>query len=113
MENAMQPKSFGVTLVATLVCAVAVSAAAQTPAPDAAGRMHDIRAKITARFDAADANHDGKLTREEAEGKMPMVARSFEQIDKAHRGYVTQEDIQAFMRERIAQRRAGSQGASN
>jgi hypothetical protein len=36
-----------------------------------------------------------------------------EQIDTAHRGYVTQEDIQAFLRERSAQRRAGSQGVSN
>jgi EF hand domain-containing protein len=113
MENPMQPKTFPVALVATLACVAVTSAVAQTPAPDAAGKMQDFRAKIAARFAAADANHDGKLTREEAEGKMPMVARSFDQIDKTQRGYVTQEDIQAFMRERTAQHRGGAQGATN
>jgi hypothetical protein len=113
MENAMQPMIFGVALVATLACAAMTSAIAQTPAPDTAGKMPDFSAKIAARFAAADANHDGRLTREEAEGKMPMVARSFDQIDKAHRGYVTQEDIQAFMRERLSQHRGGAQGATD
>jgi hypothetical protein len=103
----------GVAVVAALACVVALSAAAQTPAQDAAGKMQDFRAKFAARFAAADADHDGKLTREEADGKMPMVARSFDQIDKAHRGYVTQQDIQVFMRERMAQHRTGSQGATN
>ena len=86
------------------------TAFAQTTAvPDA----QQVRNKVAERFTAADVNHDGKLTREEAQAKMPMVARNFDQIDKTQRGYVTLEDIQAFSREKIAQRRAAKAGATN
>jgi EF hand len=84
-------------------------ATAQTAStPDA----QPMRAKITERFAAADANHDGKLTREEAEASMPIVARNFDQIDKAHKGFVTLDDIQAFYRERMAARRAAKAAAT-
>jgi hypothetical protein len=75
--------------------------------------VQQMRAKMTERFASADVNHDGKLTREEAETKMPMVARNFDQIDKAHKGYVTLDDIQAFSREKMAQRRAAKAGTTN
>lgn len=52
--------------------------------------------KIAARFQAADKNHDGKLTLEEAKAGMPRVARVFSQIDVGNQGYVTLEQIQAF-----------------
>lgn len=95
----------------TLVLALAAASAAvwaQTPvapAAPAAPDRQDMRSKITARFSAADVDHDGKLTREEA-AKMPMVARNFDQIDKTKKGYVTLEDLQAFARERAAARQA-------
>jgi len=57
--------------------------------------------KLQARFDAADANHDGKLTLAEAQAGMPRVAKRFDQIDPAHKGYVTLGDIGQY----IAQRR--------
>ncbi len=102
------------TLIAAICGTTAAAAWAQAAAaPDAAGRMQDLRAKLAARFAAADADHDGKLTRDEAEGKMPLVARSFEQIDKNHRGYVTLDDIQAYVRERIAQRQMARSGATD
>lgn len=99
---------------AIMLCLVvafgSASAAAQTATPPDAQQM---RAKLTERFTAADANHDGKLTREEADAKMPMVARNFAQIDKAHKGYVTLEDIQAFSRDKMAERRAAKAGTAN
>ena len=58
------------------------------------------------RFAAADVNHDGKLTLEEATGKMPKVARNFDKIDKTKRGYVTLDELQAFAQEKMAQRNA-------
>ena len=94
-----------------LVLAIcSATAFAQTTAvPDA----QQVRNKVAERFTAADVNHDGKLTREEAETKMPMVARNFDQIDKTQRGYVTLDDIQAFSREKLARRRASKAGATN
>jgi Ca2+-binding EF-hand superfamily protein len=89
------------TLVIALAAASAAAFAQAPPAPD----MQEMHTKMNARFSAADADHDGKLTREEA-AKMPMVARNFAQIDKAKKGYVTLEDVQAFARERAAARRA-------
>lgn len=86
------------------------NAIAQTANPPDPQQM---RARITERFASADANHDGKLTREEADAKMPMVARNFDQIDKSHKGYVTLEDVQAFSRERMAERRAMKAGTTN
>lgn len=49
--------------------------------------------KLEARFAAADLDHDGKLTRSEAQAGMPRVAAHFDQIDSAHLGYVTLEQI--------------------
>ena len=52
--------------------------------------------KIAERFQAANTNHDGKLTLEEAKAGMPRVAAVFSQIDVENKGYVTLEQIQAF-----------------
>jgi Ca2+-binding EF-hand superfamily protein len=52
--------------------------------------------KIAERFQAADKDHDGKLTLEEAKAGMPRVAAVFSQIDVENKGYVTLEQIQAF-----------------
>jgi Ca2+-binding EF-hand superfamily protein len=52
--------------------------------------------QIAARFQAADANHDGKLTLEESKAGAPKVARVFSQIDVENKGYVTLEQLQAF-----------------
>jgi EF hand len=65
------------------------------------------------RFAAADVNHDGKLTLEEASGKMPMVARNFDKIDKTKRGYVTLDELQAYAQERAAQRNAAKPTTTN
>jgi Ca2+-binding EF-hand superfamily protein len=52
--------------------------------------------KIEEKFKAADTNHDGKLTREEAKVGMPRVARAFDRIDVEKKGYLTLEKLQAF-----------------
>ncbi|GLQ49355.1 hypothetical protein GCM10010872_08040 [Dyella flava] len=52
------------------------------------------------RFDAADTNHDGKLTLAEAQAGMPRVAQHFADIDTNHQGYITLDQIKAFMASR-------------
>jgi hypothetical protein len=49
--------------------------------------------QLASRFAAADTDHDGKLTRSEAQAGMPRVASHFDQIDSSHLGYVTLEQI--------------------
>ena len=57
---------------------------------------------LAVRFAAANVTNDGRLTREQAEAGMPLVAQNFEAIDVGGKGYVTLPEIRAFM----AQRRA-------
>lgn len=53
------------------------------------------RAKeIAERFAAADKNHDGKLTLEEAKAGMPRIAEAFSKIDTDERGYLTLAQIE-------------------
>ena len=49
--------------------------------------------EIIAKFNAADKNHDGKLTLAEAQAGMPRVAAHFSYIDSQGRGYVTLDQI--------------------
>jgi hypothetical protein len=49
-------------------------------------------------FDIADKNHDGQLTRQEADtGPVPFIARNFDAIDTTHRGYVTKKEVHAYI----------------
>lgn len=59
--------------------------------------------RVDARFQAADTNHDGQLSRAEADAGMPAVARHFDQI-AGNKGFVTLDDLHAAMAE-LAQKR--------
>ncbi len=52
--------------------------------------------EIAERFAKCDTNHDGKLTKEEANGCMPRIYSNFSYIDSANKGYVTVAEIQAM-----------------
>jgi len=52
--------------------------------------------EIQERFAKCDANHDGKLTLNEAKGCMPRIYDHFSRIDSQGRGYVTVTEIQAM-----------------
>jgi hypothetical protein len=57
---------------------------------------------LAQRFANANVTHDGRLTREQAQAGMPMVAQNFDSIDVEHKGYVTLPEIRAFAAERRA-----------
>jgi hypothetical protein len=76
----------------------------------AAGQGAARQAKLQERFDAANTTHDGHLTLQQAEAAhMPMLVKNFSAIDKDGKGYVTEDDVRAYIRERIAERRAQRQ----
>ena len=72
-----------------------------------AGKGRDVAAELQKRFAAADLDHDGKLTRAEAQAGMPRLYRRFDEIDTAKAGFITLADIAAYARERGAARKAG------
>jgi len=62
----------------------------------------EMQARQEKRFSAADANKDGKLTREEASKGMPAAARNFDRIDANRDGVVTLQEIEAARQARAA-----------
>ena len=61
------------------------------------------KAMISEKFKAADTNHDGKLTRDEAKAGMPEVYKRFSQIDVKKKGYVTERQIGAYWNSKTAE----------
>ena len=73
---------------------LAVAAAAQ--AQIGLGNIASQASNALKNFDIADKNHDGLLTREEAEkGPVPFIRAHFDQSDKDKRGTVSKLGIRA------------------
>ena len=87
-------------LLAALPCAAAFGQQGADPA-----RAAQMQAAFDKRFATADANGDGKLTKAEAEGHMPFVYKHFDEIDAAHKGFVTKDQVAAYFA-RVHQARA-------
>ncbi|MCO4865504.1 EF-hand domain-containing protein [Cupriavidus sp. WGlv3] len=92
---------------AVLMALTSIGTAAQTPkgsqpaaapfdVPAAPPTTAQAEAFIAERFKAADANHNGKLTRDEAQAGMPKVYENFDKIDVKKQGYVTERQIGAY-----------------
>ena len=64
--------------------------------PPAPSTTAEAKAKISERFKTADTNHDGKLSREEAQAGAPVVYKHFDKIDVKKSGYVTERQIGAY-----------------
>jgi Ca2+-binding EF-hand superfamily protein len=54
-------------------------------------------AKFDEKFDAADINHDGFLTRDEVAKNMPHVAKHFDIIDVDHDGKLSRQELAQFL----------------
>jgi hypothetical protein len=91
-------------LATVLLCCASTVTFAQTAAPQGVNpqRMERMAQQLQTRFANANTTHDGKLTREQAQAGMPMVARHFDEIDSQKAGYVTLPQLEAFMQERGA-----------
>ena len=74
-----------------ILVACAFSALAMTANADNASKNRE----IAERFAKCDANHDGKLTKAEANGCMPRIYSHFDYIDSSKKGYLTVAEIQA------------------
>jgi hypothetical protein len=64
--------------------------------PDTAADRSRVANLMQQRFKNADADHDGFLTRQEAQ-RMPLVAHHFDEIDAKHTGKVSLDEITAYV----------------
>ena len=90
-------KTFATLSLAVATCSFPLLGLAQQQSPVE---------RLDARFQAADTDHNGQLSREEAEKGMPAVARHFDQI-AGNKGFVTLEDLHAAMAEMAKKRQGG------
>jgi Ca2+-binding EF-hand superfamily protein len=79
--------------VATLTMLLAVAA---SHAQSGFGGIANTSQNAMKNFDIADKNHDGLLTREEAE-KVPFIKAHFDEIDKTHRGSVSKQEVRDYV----------------
>ena len=85
------------SLILSMCAATAVTFASAAVADETNEQL----TKLTKRFEKADANGDGKLTKQEAkEGGMTRVAKFFERLDSDGDGFVTFEQLRARLEQR-------------
>jgi len=90
-------RSLPARLAAALIVAVPLVAGAQD-----ADRLKAMIDRAKERFTAADADHDGMLTKAEAEKGMPFVAKHFDEIDTQKTGKISLDQVTKFMQDQRA-----------
>jgi hypothetical protein len=78
-----------------VLAGAALMAHAQTKNPSAEpAPVAKDKEVVEAAFKRADANGDGKLSKEEA-AKLPAISAKFDQLDKSKQGFITLEEFAA------------------
>lgn len=103
----MQRKTIWTLLVAMAMATPVLAQEAAAPK-----NAQEAKAAFAEKFKQADADGDGKLTRQEAEAGMPEVAKNFDKIDTKKRGYVTQKQIGAYFVAKAKQKKTASDPGS-
>lgn len=84
-------------LLALLVAPGALQAKTVIPELDEPGRKGDVaraeKQRAVARFDAFDANKDGKLSREEVTGRSSYLTENFDKLDADKDGFLSWEEF--------------------
>lgn len=90
-------KQFSMLLVLVFPVAAAMADETVVPTLDQAGRKGEMarvaKEKAVARFDAADIDKDGKLSRAEVEKGFPYLAKNFDKTDADKDGYLNWEEF--------------------
>ena len=99
------PRTASSLLLAAAVLLPASVALAQSADGSRAARFNS---RLESRFKAADANGDGFVTKDEANGKMPFLYQHFSEIDSAGKGQVSLDELKAYVADRMSKRSGGS-----
>src|SRR5690242_19364864 len=90
--------------VATLASAFALSTLTLSACAGSDARAQKIAQKVKDRFAAADTNHDGQLSQDEANQGMPRLAEHFAEIDTDSNGQLSTAEIVAYIQQRRGSR---------
>jgi hypothetical protein len=103
-----------ITLLSAIVllCYMDLPALAQDTSKGDHPPAHHTRLTIEEHFAQANLAHDGHLTLDEAKAGYPTVARHFQEIDVAAKGYVTENDLRAWHALQKAARRPRKEAAN-
>jgi Ca2+-binding EF-hand superfamily protein len=91
-------------IAATLAVAFALSTLALSACADNDTRAQKIAEKAKERFAAADTNHDGQLSQDEANQGMPRLAAHFAEIDTNKDGQLSVDEIMTYIQQRRGSR---------
>ena len=91
-------------IAATFAFAFASSTLALSACAGGDARNQKIAEKARERFAAADTDHDGRLSQDEANQGMPRLAAHFAEIDADHDGQLTTDEILAYLQQRRGSR---------
>lgn len=91
-----------------VVLASGVALAAESGTPRRSQHAEQLRERWT----QADANHDGMLSREEAQQGMPKLAQHFDQLDRNGDGQLTADELRAAV-QALRDRRQHPRGSDN
>lgn len=89
-------KQITVFFTLLLVTASSIAETTMVPTLDQSGRRGDIarlaKEKAMAKFDGADENKDGKLSKEEVTKSFPYMAQNFDKLDADKDGSLSWEE---------------------
>jgi Ca2+-binding EF-hand superfamily protein len=100
MDNTIKTALAVAAMGCSLFVGIAAAAESATPARPNAEQRANRQQQVKERWTKADANHDGALSREEAEQGMPKLAEHFDQLDSNGDGKLTGEELRAAFQAR-------------
>jgi Ca2+-binding EF-hand superfamily protein len=93
MSSAPKSRFVFVAILFMMLCFAGANAQTTTLSGDQTKKVE----KFNEKFDAADINHDGFLTRDEAAKSLPHIAKHFDAIDIDHDGKLSRQEIAQFL----------------
>ncbi len=90
-------------LITVAALAWPLAAAAQNT-PQLTDAQRERLEQAAERFRAADTNHDGQISRAEADASLPRIAKRFTQLDSNGDGQLSADEFRAAMERARAQR---------
>jgi hypothetical protein len=80
------------------ISGIALGALTPVHAQHGMGRLADQASMAIKNMKIADRNHDGLISREEAQnGPVPFIRAHFDAIDREHRDAVSVDDVKAYI----------------